>query len=197
MPPFLEAQTVFPYLGGQAFVADLLRRAGGRWDLVNDAERLRPPVSTEQVMHPRRYLLADQPRRVRIAAGRVLGTGWARAGAGTWGEWATGRLLADGGGGGSAEAAAGWGGDRWELWRSRRPGIAGCPPPCRAGDVLVLRWRWDTGRDRRQFAARLAVWAAAVRDRLGAGLAFASRRGAVTLVLAPRDALARRLARES
>ncbi len=69
LPPYIEAQTVFPYLAGQQFVQELLRRAGGRWALVDDAERVRPPVSTEQVLHPERYLRADEPKPVR-AAGR-------------------------------------------------------------------------------------------------------------------------------
>ncbi|HEX4692580.1 MAG TPA: hypothetical protein VH276_17910, partial [Solirubrobacteraceae bacterium] len=46
LPPYIEAQTVFPYLAGQQFVRYLLRRAGGRWALVDDAERVRPPAST-------------------------------------------------------------------------------------------------------------------------------------------------------
>jgi hypothetical protein len=194
-PPFLEAQTVFPYVAGQRFVEDLLRRAGGRWALLDDAERLRPPDSTEQILHPERYLRVDRPERVRLRAGRVLGGRWTRVRAGTWGEYATRELLADGGGGGAEAAAAGWGGDRWELWRSRPLLGSGCRAPCRAADVLVLRWRWDTPRDQREFAARLRVWSASVRERLGAGLATATGLRGVTLVLAPDDALARRVAR--
>jgi hypothetical protein len=197
LPPYIEAQTVFPYLAGQRFVAELLRRAGGRWALVDDAERLRPPASTEQVLHPERYLRADDPKPVRLRAGRVLGPGWTRVRAGTWGEYATRELLADGGGSGAEAAAAGWGGDRWELWRSRPLLGSGCAAPCRAADALVLRWRWDTARDQREFAARLQVWKASVRDRLGAGLATATGRHGVTLVLAPDDALARLVARGS
>jgi hypothetical protein len=194
LPPFEETQTVFPYVAGQAFVSYLLGRAGGRWALVDDAEKLRPPASTEQVMHPERYLRADQPKPVRIAAGPVLGAGWTRVHAGSWGEFATRELLADGGGGGAEAAAAGWGGDRVELWR-RRPLGDGCAAPCRAVDALVLRWRWDTSADQREFAARLEVWRRAVRARLGAGLATAVGPHGVTLALAPDAALARRLAR--
>src|SRR5918992_278220 len=55
LPAFLQAQLVFPYVGGQEVGEDLLRRAGGRWDLIDLAARTRPPASTEQVMHPDRY----------------------------------------------------------------------------------------------------------------------------------------------
>jgi hypothetical protein len=186
LPAFLESQTLFPYLTGQQFIEYLLRRAGGRWDLVDTAERLRPPASTEQVMHPDRYIRADQPRRVRIAAGRALGAGWRRVFATTWGEFQTRELLAEAGVEGAAAAAAGWGGDRLELWR--RDGD-------RRSDVLVARWRWDTPRDEREFAAALGEWAAEERDKLGpSGAAIERRAGAITLGLAPTHALAVRAA---
>jgi hypothetical protein len=169
LPPFLQAQLLFAYLGGERFVADLRRRGG--WSLVDTAFRLRVPVSTEQVLHPRAYLSADVPRRVRLRAGAVLGAGWSRARAGTWGELQTRELL------GSADAAAGWGGDRYELWRS---GGAG---------VLVMRWRWDTPRDAGEFAARLRAWAAG-----RSGTVAMRRGGEVTLAVADDPALARRVA---
>ena len=188
LPPFLEAQLVFPYEGGRAFVEDLVRRGGGSWKLVDVADRFRPPASTEQILHPDAYLRVEQPVRVPLALGSVLGSGWTRAAAGTWGELQTRELLATAGGGGAAAAAQGWGGDRYELWR--RP-AAGCGSPCRAGDALVMRWRWDTPRDEAQFAPALRAVAAQLS---GPGVATARRGGAVTLALAPTRALALRLA---
>jgi hypothetical protein len=183
LPPFLEAQVVFPYVGGNAFVDELLRRADGRWNLVNLAYEAHPPTSTEQVLHPGAYFDADRPERVTLRAGAVLGKGWTRATAGTWGELQTRELLATGVGG-AAGAAAGWGGDHYELWQSD----AGL------GDVLVMRWRWDTARDEREFAGKLREW---VRDKLGGqATAVVERRGAVTLAIAPDARLAGRLAGE-
>jgi hypothetical protein len=204
VPAFLQAQLVFPYLGGASFVTYLRERAGGSWALVDTAERVRPPASTEQVLHPPRYLQADEPKPVALRIGRALGTRWTRAASGTWGELQTREMLADSGGGGAEEAAAGWGGDRWELWRSRPLGD-GCAAPCRDADVLVMRWRWDSTRDEQQFAARLRAW---VRDGLagksdgadgwdvpaGGAAAIASAGGAVTLALAPDLVTARRVA---
>jgi hypothetical protein len=166
LPPFLEAQVLFPYLGGEQFVSHLLRRAGGRWNLVDTAYELRPPASTEQVLHPRAYVRADEPQPVRLRAGAVLGDGWQREAAGTWGELQTRELL------GSARAASGWGGDRYELWRSG------------ADRALIMRWRWDTARDVAEFEERLREMD------LGA---VARRGGLVTLVVAPAP-LAERLA---
>ncbi len=171
LPPFLQAQLLFAYLGGERFVADLLQRAGGSWALVDTAFRLRVPVSTEQILHPRAYFAADEPQRVHLRAGAVLGGGWSRARAGTWGELQTRELL------GSADAAAGWGGDRYELWRSG------------SSSVLVMRWRWDRRRDEAEFAERLREWAAG-----RSGTAVVRRGGRVTLAVAPDAALARRVA---
>jgi hypothetical protein len=171
LPPFLQAQLLFAYLGGERFVGDLLERAGGRWTLVDTAFRLRPPASTEQVMHPRAYFSADEPRRVRLRARAVLGRRWARARAGTWGELQTRELVR------SAEAAAGWGGDRYELWRAA------------GASVLVMRWRWDTARDEAGFARALREWAGEC-----PGAAVVRRGGHVTLAVGSRAGVARRVA---
>jgi hypothetical protein len=166
LPPFLQAQILFAYVGGEAFVTELLERGG--WGLVDTAFQVRRPASTEQILHPDAYFEADEPKPVRI--GRVLGGDWKRALTGTWGELQTRELL-----GGASEAAAGWGGDRYELWR-------------RGGEsALIMRWRWDTMRDEAEFASRL-------RDVLGDRGVIARRGGTVTLALAPDRELAERLA---
>ncbi len=161
MPKFLMDQLLFPYTGGMTFVQSLVDRAGGRWTLVDLADRVRPPDSTEQVLHPDKYLRVEEPLPVSLKV--RLGAGWRRTAAGTWGEWQTRELVGE-------EAAAGWGGDRYELWQGP------------AGDVLAMRWRWDTARDARQFVAAAR--------RLGARTVTASG-DAVTLVWAPTAALAR------
>jgi len=195
LPPFLQTQVVFPYVGGEAFVAELLRRAGGEWALVDTAYRLRPPASTEQVLHPSAYFEADSPRRVRLRVAPLLGDGWERAAAGTWGELQTRELLARAGGGGSAAAAEGWGGDRYELWRARPIVGEECPSPCDQADVLVMRWRWDSPADEAEFLKALRAFAAA--ELGGRAFAVARRGGTVTLVLAPSESLAERIAREA
>jgi hypothetical protein len=151
--------------------------------VVDAALRFRPPASTEQVLHPDAYLRVQQPRQVRTGTARILRRGWRRLAHGTWGEWATGELLDD------SAAAAGWGGDAYELWQ--RDGGA-CRAPCSGRDVLVMRWRWDRAGDAREFETALRAWA---RRRSGT-VHVASRRGQVTLVLAPTAELADRLARE-
>jgi hypothetical protein len=169
LPPFLEAQVVFPYVGGEAFVDDLRTKAGGRWDLVNTAYRLHMPSSTEQILHPESYFDADEPKPVRIR--NVLG--WKRATTGTWGELQTRELVH------STEAAAGWGGDRYELWQSG------------GKSVLVMRWRWDTPRDEAEFAPALREW---VKGQVHQPHTVVARGGTVTLVVAPNGRTLERVA---
>jgi hypothetical protein len=182
LPPFVEAQLLFPYLAGQRFVERLYGAGAAGWSLLDTADRFRPPASTEQVLHPGKYLAVEQPDRVRVRARGVLGRGWRRLVGGTWGEWATGQLLGDPG------PAVGWGGDHYELWQ--QPGGT-CTAPCRARDALVMRWRWDTRRDAHEFETALREWLA--RQRGPSAIAAAGRD--VTLALAPDAGLARRLAR--
>ena len=56
LPPFLTAQLPVPVHDGEAFVARLLRSAAARWKVVDAAMRVRPPASTEQILHPQKYL---------------------------------------------------------------------------------------------------------------------------------------------
>jgi hypothetical protein len=177
LPKFLQDQLIFPYIGGMQFVQSLVQRGGGSWKLVDLADRLRVPDSTEQVLHPGKWVAVEAPLPVRLEV--PLHDDWRRVTSGTWGEWQTDQLL-----GGSADAAAGWGGDRYELWQRGTCASA----PCRDQDVLVMRWRWDTARDRREFED-------ALRDLpIARGAAVVARDDTVTLVLAPTASLARRVA---
>jgi hypothetical protein len=178
LPPFVEAQLVFPYIQGQAFIQRLYDTGGGTWSLVNSAYRFRPPASTEQILHPDKYLQVEQPDHVAFHV--KPGAGWARVVSGTWGEWATGQLI------GNSDAAAGWGGDHYELWRR---GSADCTAPCRDRDALVMRWRWDDLVSARRFKDALEGWRA---GRPGAS-AVSSRGLEVALALAPDAELAQRL----
>ena len=189
LPPFLTAQLLFPYTAGERFVARLLAVGGGGWDVVDAALRFRPPASTEQVLHPGKYVQVEQPDRV--AAPSL--PGWRPIARSTLGEWVTARVLARAGGTAAAAAAAGWGADAYALLGR--------------GDARALgvRWRWDTRRDAREFAAALRSWARegmpgsrpvaadARRGRDGVAVVGADG-GAVTLALAPDLPTARALA---
>jgi hypothetical protein len=175
LPPFIEAQLIFPYVQGQEFIKRLY--AAGGWGVVNAAYRFRPPASTEQIMHPDKYLAVELPDKVRLHANP--GAGWRRVVGGTWGEWATGQLVGN-------QAATGWGGDRYELWQR---GSDDCAAPCRDRDALVMRWRWDDRASARRFEGALNEWSVGKPG----GIAVASRGLEVALALAPSQELAERL----
>jgi hypothetical protein len=200
VPDFAIEQLGWAYLGGASFV-QRLHRLGRGWDLVDHALEHRPPTSTEQVLHPRKYLRGERPLPVRIDGSALRRAGWRRADDGTVGELATRQLLALGNPAPVARrAAAGWGGDRYELWR-RDVGPRDCRHPCRSELALVLRWRWDTAADAERFAT-------AARGYLERGLggrrgpegawpldggwaAIGASRRVTTIAFAPRAALAR------
>jgi hypothetical protein len=186
LPPFVLAGLLFPYEQGQRFVDDLYGRTDS-WQLVDLALGDRPPVSTEQIMHPDKWIAVEQPDRVGVPS---PGPGWERLTAGTFGEWQTGQLLALAGGA-WADAAAGWGGDRYALYR-------------RGDDLaLAMHWTHDSARDGAEFLKALRGY---VEDGLGAAPAHGQYRvdgrfvalsrgaGGVRLSFAPDPALARRLA---
>jgi hypothetical protein len=162
MPPVLRRQLLGAYFLGARF---LLRGRGGYIGTgsypVADAERCYRdgPESSEQILHPEKYwdeTKRDRPRRVVLAdAGRPLGEGWRREGSGILGELTLGVLVGaptpsaaeagmfPGGAAWTDAAAAGWGGDRWEVWEKDGKRVA------------LVATVWDTKRDAAEFAAAL------------------------------------------
>ncbi|MGI8633504.1 MAG: hypothetical protein ACR2NA_13300 [Solirubrobacterales bacterium] len=199
LPPYVRAQLTFPYESGAGFVERLLREGGGGWTLVDAALSERPPVSSEQILHPDVYLRGEEPDRVALDVGGALGDGWRRRDRGSLGEFDARQLLASAGRANAERAAQGWGGGRFELWQ--RGSVEGCDAPCRDRDVLAVGFRWDSARDAREFEQ---VLEAALQERGArpdgvaqslAGGAVATRRTARTtaLVFAPDPELADRL----
>ncbi len=161
LPPVLLRQLLGPYLLGMSFLARgqrLDRDPGFPIASVNRAFE-EGPVSSEQILHPEKFWDAEQrddPCEVTLAgAGDLLGDSFERKSEGVLGELALGPLVGAGtplesiqfgrfeGESWTHEAAAGWDGDRWELW-------------VRGSEAIVL-WAsvWDSPEDARQFAAAL------------------------------------------
>jgi hypothetical protein len=205
VPAFYVDQLLWAYTGGERFVAEL-RALGESWKLVDYALESRPPVSTEQVIHPEKYLRDERPVEVSVNTTALESGGWRRVDRGSLGELTTAQLL--GVGAPEAEAAvgaAGWGGDEYGLWR-RGPAVRDCPHPCRSDLVFVLTTAWDTPADVGEFAAAVGAYA---EQGLGAGtaqdgvwrieggaLALASGDNRSALVFAPDPDLAAEVAAE-
>ena len=203
LPPYIERSLLFSYSGGERFVRELHDAAGG-WKLVDAALRSQPPVSTEQILHPEKFVPFEAPVKVPLFSYAVLGEDWKRRADGTLGELDTRELLRVGDPARADEGAAGWGGGRYELWQRKGAAPAGCRAPCRQHDALVLAWRWDTRADAREFEPAVRDY---VEDGLkgrragdaawglvGGAVALAAGDRATTLAFAPTAVLARRLA---
>jgi len=152
-PAVIRESMLFPYQEGLRFVRTLYQQGG--WAAVNRAYR-DPPTSTEQLLHPERYLGdRDRPQRVDVPdlSGR-LGGGWRSGIELSFGELDA-RLLLQGELAVTAAeaAAAGWDGGRLRTFQR--------------GDrtALALRTVWDSTAEATQFCNAMRGWAT---GRLGA-----------------------------
>lgn len=115
-PPILRHTLVTPYVAGLRFAREL-RRAGD-WRAVDGAFD-RKPASTEQVLHPRRYLQGEEPDPIALPAFPALEeAGLEPVEEDTLGELEVAVFLGRGTESGvDAAAADGWGGDRLRVYR--------------------------------------------------------------------------------
>ncbi len=111
LPEVIDALFGYPYRDGPAFV-DRILAAGGQPRL--DAALADPPTTSEQILHPDRFLAGERPKPVGRppADGRVEDSG-------VLGERVLALVLVEAAGpSAGTRAAAGWGGDRYVLWSS-------------------------------------------------------------------------------
>jgi hypothetical protein len=137
----------FPYREGRTFAATLFE-AGG-WDGVNRAY-VDLPRSTEQVLHPERYLAEepDTPTDVFVPdLGGVLGQGWTLGVRDTLGEFVAGVYLEQALTEQTAwQSADGWDGDTLVVWEHKD------------GDrVRVWRSIWDGTAEAAEFEHALVT----------------------------------------
>ena len=141
-PPVIASQLTFPYTAGLQFAQTLVDQGG--YAALNDAWA-NPPQSTEQILHPERYLAGDTPQIVTLPPlTDTLGTGWTLLDEDVLGEFMLREYLGQQLNKNQVDTAAtGWGGDRYATYYNE------------ADDALVtiLRLSWDTAQDSAEFAA--------------------------------------------
>lgn len=139
-PKILEQELTFPYVQGQVFVQALLEEGG--WSLVNEAFAS-PPVSSEQVINPAKYLAGDLPHEVEVAdVSAALGSGWVELYHRTAGEFFLRRYLETQlGSFDVVRAAGGWGGDSYRFYVNTEM----------EQTAWVWALSWDTPEDATQF----------------------------------------------
>lgn len=144
-PPFITATLLFPYDDGATFVTALYDEGG--WDLVNDAYE-NTPQSTEQILHPEKYLEGEAPLEVTVSDPLpVLGDDWDLLDVNTFGEYVT-RIFLDTGEvrpSDAEKAAEGWGGDQYVVAANE------------TDTALVWNSEWDTEEDAEEFFAILSA----------------------------------------
>lgn len=139
-PKVLKENLQFPYLYGAGFVGAVLKNRS--WQAL-DTTYANLPASTEQIMHPERFLLRDNPVKIEIPdlAGS-LGINWKKADSDVNGEFGYLVTLAEFISKRTARAAAaGWGGDSYALYENKGTGAL----------LLVQYTTWDTENDAREF----------------------------------------------
>jgi hypothetical protein len=147
-PDILGAELLFPYEDGASFVTALREENG--WSSVDDAFAM-PPVSTEQILHPEKYIAGEMPQEVTLAnLSAELGDGWFIVTEGRMGEFHLRQYLAAQISGSDArQAAAGWGGDAFIIYQTE------------AGEqAWALSLVWDSPEDETQFREAYQEFAA-------------------------------------
>jgi hypothetical protein len=147
-PRFLRETLIFPYFAGMNFVLKL--RGSGAWSRVDELFK-RPPESTEQVIHPDKYVAHEPPVPVvpapieALAPAKVLRRD-------VLGELEFRVLLSsrldDGVAG---RAAEGWGGDRLVVYGEPDANDGKAPPLPSLVDLST----WDTVKDAEEIESAL------------------------------------------
>jgi len=158
-PRALRESLIFPYLQGSEW-ATRVYRAEGFAGLSKAFTKL--PLSTEQILHPEKYFAYEQPLKLTLpdlssllnaadkgAPSELLPAhgpppaSWKRIDSDVNGEWGYYLLLdqllkspAE-----SRRAAAGWSGDRYDVYEGANPGQV----------VIAQVSAWDTENDAREF----------------------------------------------
>ncbi len=150
-PEVIRQSLLFPYLSGMAFFQALAGRTaanpgGGRSYMLDSAWRNEvfeaPPISTEQIIHPEKYLAGEKPESVAPPRGPAA----AHEAFDVFGEFGIRLQLGiTVGEKRAAQAAAGWNGDRLRVAMDE------------SGQTHWLDWttRWDTEADAEEFESAL------------------------------------------
>jgi hypothetical protein len=140
-PRALRESLLFPYEEGSQWATQLYKRGG--WEMVSQAFS-KLPQSSEQILHADKYFAYEAPQKLTLPEfRRVLGPTWKRIDSDVNGEWGCYLILDEflNNTTESKQASAGWGGDRFALYETGKP-----------GEIFVAQLTaWDTPADAREF----------------------------------------------
>ncbi len=111
-PRWMQRDLAFPYEQGLRFTDFLIDEGGLK---AVDESYLSPPISTEQILDPNKYLRDELPLDLEPLT--VTLAGWDLADEASWGEWGTRMMLLEVlSPGNLAQATAGWGNDTYRFF---------------------------------------------------------------------------------
>ncbi len=147
-PDFLQEMLLFPYGYGASFLQSVWKQ-NPSWQAI-DKIYSDLPASTEQIIHPEKYLgTRDEPKPVKAESfAAKLGKNWKIAYKNVLGEFALGRLLnlhlTDER---SRRTVTGWGGDQVLLLENET-----------GKDAVLVSTVWDTTFDAEKFFGAMDEW---------------------------------------
>lgn len=117
-PPFLKDALIFPYISGLNFSAAVLKNSG--WPALAGVFE-KPPVSTQQILHPAAYKTGKTPSTVSLPSfDKILGKEWAKLDENILGEFGWKEVLKQFLDDGRAKSlAAAWDGDRYATYEQK------------------------------------------------------------------------------
>lgn len=118
-PPFLKDALIFPYISGLNFSAAVLKYSG--WPALAGVFE-KPPVSTQQILHPALYKSGKTPASVTLPPlEKVLGKDWTKLDENLLGEFGWREVLKQFLDEERAKPlAAAWDGDRYALYEQKQ-----------------------------------------------------------------------------
>jgi hypothetical protein len=132
-PPFLKDVLIFPYIGGLTFSAAVMRNAG--WSALPGLFE-KPPVSTQQILHPALYRSGKTPASIALPRlEKLLDSGWTKLDENIMGEFGWKEVLKQFLDNERAKTlAASWEGDRYVVFEQKQT----------RNLILVTRLRLDS-----------------------------------------------------
>jgi hypothetical protein len=118
-PPFIKDALIFPYLSGMGFSVAILKNTG--WSGL-PALFAKPPVSSQQILHPALYRSGRTPKTVTIPRiEKQLGGTWSKLDENVMGEFGWKEVLKQFLDAGRAKTmAAAWDGDWYSLYEEKQ-----------------------------------------------------------------------------
>lgn len=159
VPQTLQLMLLFPYTSGIRFAHQLLLKGG--YPAI-DAAFKDPPTTTEEILHPEKYIDRSKNEFRIYDSADVVWAGVSEQYHDVIGEFPTVLLLAELSGEKlrASDAAAGWGGDRASILSEN------------GSRWVVWRSSWDTDKDCDEF---LSLFTAGLKKRHGAAVAVHSK----------------------